>query len=57
LLDNAVEYDYVADDGHKNIGSWIDQAGQAGRPLTFVDWPLRRAENFAATLGKASLVT
>jgi hypothetical protein len=29
---NAAEYDYVADHGHRNIGSWIDKAAkQAGR--------------------------
>jgi hypothetical protein len=29
---NATEYDYVADNGHRNIGSWIDMAAkQAGR--------------------------
>jgi len=29
---NTLVYDYIADNGHKNIGSWIDQAAQrAGR--------------------------
>jgi hypothetical protein len=29
---NASVYDYIADEGHKNIGSWIDKAAQgAGR--------------------------
>jgi hypothetical protein len=29
---NGAEYDYVADHGHRNIGSWIDKAAkQAGR--------------------------
>jgi hypothetical protein len=29
---DAVEYDYEQDDGHRNIGSWIDEAAkQAGR--------------------------
>jgi hypothetical protein len=29
---NAAEYDYVADHGHRNVGSWIDKAAkQAGR--------------------------
>jgi hypothetical protein len=32
LSQNATVYDYIADDGHKNIGSWIDKAAQgAGR--------------------------
>jgi hypothetical protein len=32
LANNAGEYDYIADDGHKNIGAWIDRAAQgAGR--------------------------
>jgi hypothetical protein len=32
LSQNATVYDYIADDGHKNIGSWIDRAAQgAGR--------------------------
>ena len=32
LSANAPIYDYIADDGHKNIGGWIDQAAQrAGR--------------------------
>lgn len=32
LSDCAVEYDYIADNGHRNIGSWIDRAAQrAGR--------------------------
>jgi hypothetical protein len=26
---HAAEYDYVANEGHKNIGSWIDRAAQA----------------------------
>jgi hypothetical protein len=29
---DAAEYDYEQDHGHRNIGSWIDQAAkQAGR--------------------------
>jgi hypothetical protein len=28
LSANAAEYDYMADDGHKNIGLWIDRAAQ-----------------------------
>lgn len=29
---NAGEYDYMTDNGHKNIGRWIDEAAQgAGR--------------------------
>jgi hypothetical protein len=32
LSDRAAEYDYIANDGHRNIGSWIDLAAQrAGR--------------------------
>lgn len=32
LSDNAVVYDYIADNGHSNIGGWIDKAAQrAGR--------------------------
>ncbi|MHB8270722.1 TIR domain-containing protein [Bradyrhizobium sp.] len=32
LSQNATVYDYIADDGHKNIGSWIDKAAHgAGR--------------------------
>jgi hypothetical protein len=32
LSQNASVYDYIADDGHRNIGSWIDRAAQgAGR--------------------------
>jgi hypothetical protein len=32
LSQNASAYDYIADDGHRNIGSWIDKAAkQAGR--------------------------
>ena len=32
LSQNATVYDYIADDGHGNIGSWIDAAAQhAGR--------------------------
>jgi hypothetical protein len=32
LSQNATVYDYIADDGHRNIGSWIDKAAQgAGR--------------------------
>jgi hypothetical protein len=32
LSQNATVYDYIADDGHRNIGSWIDRAAQgAGR--------------------------
>ena len=32
LSQNASMHDYIADDGHKNIGSWIDSAAQrAGR--------------------------
>ncbi len=32
LSTGAAQYDYVADDGHQNIGRWIDQAAiQAGR--------------------------
>jgi hypothetical protein len=32
LSNCAAEYDYMADDGHKNIGSWIDSAARrAGR--------------------------
>jgi hypothetical protein len=32
LSTNAALYDYIANEGHKNIGSWIDQAAQrAGR--------------------------
>jgi hypothetical protein len=32
LSQNATVCDYIADDGHKNIGSWIDRAAQgAGR--------------------------
>ncbi|MEH2498971.1 hypothetical protein V1294_005450 [Bradyrhizobium sp. AZCC 1678] len=32
LSNNASEYDYVLDHGHRNIGSWIDKAAkQAGR--------------------------
>jgi MTH538 TIR-like domain (DUF1863) len=32
LSQNATVYDYIADDGHRNIGSWIDNAAQgAGR--------------------------
>jgi hypothetical protein len=32
LSQNASVYDYMADDGHRNIGSWIDKAAQgAGR--------------------------
>jgi hypothetical protein len=32
LSQSADEYDYIADDGHKNIGAWIDRAAQrAGR--------------------------
>ncbi|MET4036502.1 hypothetical protein ABIB94_008099 [Bradyrhizobium sp. JR7.2] len=32
LSQYATVYDYIADDGHKNIGSWIDKAAQgAGR--------------------------
>jgi hypothetical protein len=32
LSDNSDEYDYIADGGHRNIGSWIDQAARrAGR--------------------------
>ena len=32
LSQNATVYNYIADDGHKNIGSWIDSAAQgAGR--------------------------
>jgi hypothetical protein len=29
LSNNAGVYDFVADNGHKNIGAWIDQAAQA----------------------------
>jgi hypothetical protein len=29
LSQKATVYDYIADDGHKNIGSWIDKAAQA----------------------------
>jgi hypothetical protein len=28
LSNNADEYDYIAQDGHKNIGAWIDRAAQ-----------------------------
>jgi hypothetical protein len=28
LSDCAAEYDYIANDGHRNIGSWIDLAAQ-----------------------------
>lgn len=32
LSNNAAQYDYIADEGHRNIGSWLDQAArQAGR--------------------------
>jgi Thoeris protein ThsB, TIR-like domain len=32
LSQNATVYDYIADDGHRNIGNWIDRAAQgAGR--------------------------
>jgi hypothetical protein len=32
LSQNATVFDYIADDGHRNIGSWIDKAAQgAGR--------------------------
>ncbi|MGX1320511.1 hypothetical protein AB7M17_003964 [Bradyrhizobium sp. USDA 377] len=32
LSHNTIVYDYIADNGHKNIGSWIDKAAQrAGR--------------------------
>lgn len=32
LSTGTLEYDFVADDGHKNIGAWIDHAAQvAGR--------------------------
>jgi hypothetical protein len=32
LSQNAAEYDYVAQSGHKNIGAWIDAAAiRAGR--------------------------
>lgn len=32
LSNNTVVYDYISDDGHHNIGSWIDKAAQwAGR--------------------------
>jgi hypothetical protein len=32
LSSGASEYDYINNDGHKNIGSWIDRAAQqAGR--------------------------
>lgn len=32
LSQNALVYDYIADNGHQNIGSWIDRAAQgAGR--------------------------
>jgi hypothetical protein len=32
LSQNASVYDYIADDGHRNIGGWIDKAAQgAGR--------------------------
>jgi hypothetical protein len=32
LSQNATAYDYIADDGHRNIGSWIDKAALgAGR--------------------------
>ena len=32
LANYADEYDYIAGDGHKNIGTWIDRAAQrAGR--------------------------
>lgn len=32
LSNNTIVYDYIADNGHQNIGSWIDQAAQrAGR--------------------------
>jgi hypothetical protein len=32
LSQSADEYDYIAGDGHKNIGAWIDRAAQrAGR--------------------------
>jgi hypothetical protein len=32
LANNADEYDYIAGEGHKNIGAWIDRAAQrAGR--------------------------
>jgi hypothetical protein len=28
LCSHADEYDYIASDGHKNIGVWIDRAAQ-----------------------------
>ena len=32
LSDGATAYDYIADNGHRNIGSWIDRAAKgAGR--------------------------
>jgi hypothetical protein len=32
LSENAYEYDYIASEGHRNIGSWLDRAAkQAGR--------------------------
>jgi len=32
LSDNTIVYDYIADNGHQNIGRWIDHAAQrAGR--------------------------
>jgi hypothetical protein len=31
LSQNAKVYDYIADDGHRNIGSWIDRAAQDAR--------------------------
>ena len=29
LSDGAAEYDYIALEGHKNIGLWINQAAKA----------------------------
>jgi hypothetical protein len=29
LSNGTAEYNYVTGDGHKHIGSWIDQAAQA----------------------------
>lgn len=32
LSNNALAYDYIGNEGHKNIGTWIDRAAQqAGR--------------------------
>ena len=33
LSTGTSEYDYVAQDGHKNIGAWIDAAANTGWPL------------------------